>query len=103
MFVISSIQKEYCGEIVIRELCGNSRAVTVNQTNYNYPINLQKVLYVKTDEVAHDHHVVYRIYFKLHNTYLAWSYFKEANRDSDYEKLLSLNSIGVMCKLEDIE
>ena len=104
MFVVSSIQEEYCGEIVVRELAGNCRAVTINKTHINVPINLQNVLYFHLAvDGPNDHAPEYQIVFQFQRFNKTWEYFKAADRDRDYEKLLSLNSIGVMCKLEDIE
>ena len=103
MFVISSLQKVYIGEVVVED-CGMSRMVTVGKTIINVPINLHRVNCIeKKENKINDDVTFYQIVFQFDDDWKTWDFYKESDRDIEYKKLTGLSSVGLFCSLGDVK
>ena len=89
MFVESSKAKDSIGSVVVSE--GARRSVyNVNKQIENHPVNIDLVQRIEKELSTHHPHVnIFRIDFIFStNEEYSWLYFKEDDRDKDFQKLL---------------
>jgi len=102
MFVISSIPEKYVGEIVV-EKNGLRQTKIINEMLVNVPINLANVHFFSKGDIVQKELTRYYISFMFTNNRENWYYLNDNDRDVDYAKLTTLQSIGLFCNLGDID